>query len=97
MVMSVFMLSYALGPFVLSPCSEIWGRVNVIRFGNMIFIFFLAMCGWAQSKEQIIAFRFLAGLGGSATMGVSLQSCRLGFSALTGIDGQRHNRRLLAL
>ncbi|KAK9780211.1 putative Major facilitator superfamily transporter [Seiridium cardinale] len=70
MVMSIFMLTYALGPFILSPCSEIWGRTRIIRFGNILFILFTALCGWAQTKEQIIAFRFFAGIGGSATMGM---------------------------
>jgi MFS family permease len=73
MVLSIFLLAYALGPFVLSPCSEIWGRIRIIRLGNIVFIVFTALCGWAQSKEQITAFRFFAGLGGSATMGVCPQ------------------------
>lgn len=72
LVMSIFMITYAVGPFVLSPCSEVWGRRRIIRFGNLIFIVFTTLCGFAQSEAQIIAFRFLAGLGGSATMGVCL-------------------------
>ncbi|KAI0124087.1 major facilitator superfamily transporter [Xylariales sp. AK1849] len=70
MVLSIFLLTYAMGPFVLSPCSEIWGRTRVIRFGNILFILFTALCGFATSKEQLIAFRFMAGLGGSATLGM---------------------------
>ncbi|KAK6220748.1 hypothetical protein LQW54_001940 [Pestalotiopsis sp. IQ-011] len=70
LVMSIFMITYAVGPFVLSPCSEVWGRRRIIRFGNLIFIIFTTLCGFAQSEAQIIAFRFLAGLGGSATMGM---------------------------
>ncbi|KAK0616920.1 major facilitator superfamily transporter [Immersiella caudata] len=70
LVLSIFLLAYAIGPFVLSPCSEVWGRVPVIRFGNMIFILFTALCGAATSQSQITAFRFLAGLGGSASVGM---------------------------
>jgi len=70
LVLSIFLLAYAIGPFILSPCSEVWGRVPVIRFGNMVFILFTALCGAATSQSQITAFRFLAGLGGSATVGM---------------------------
>ncbi|KAH6652300.1 major facilitator superfamily transporter [Truncatella angustata] len=70
MVMSIFLLTYALGPFVLSPCSEVWGRTRIIKIGNIMFILSTALCGWAQSEAQILAFRFLAGIGGSATMGM---------------------------
>ncbi|KAK5654885.1 hypothetical protein OQA88_6923 [Cercophora sp. LCS_1] len=70
LVLSIFLLAYALGPFVLSPCSEVFGRMPVIRLGNTVFILFTTLCGFATSQTQIIAFRFLAGLGGSASVGM---------------------------
>ena len=70
LVLSIFLLAYAIGPFVMSPCSEVWGRVPVIRCGNTVFILFTSLCGIATSQGQIIAFRFLAGLGGSASVGM---------------------------
>ncbi|OCL03747.1 major facilitator superfamily transporter [Glonium stellatum] len=70
LVLSVFLLAYSFGPFILSPCSEIWGRKRVIHFGNLIFITFNTACGFASTKNEIIAFRFIAGLGGSATLGI---------------------------
>ncbi|OLN90000.1 putative transporter C1529.01-like protein 9, partial [Colletotrichum chlorophyti] len=70
LVLSIFLLTYALGPFILSPCSEIWGRVPIVRVGNVIFMVFTTLCGFAKSKEQIIAFRFMAGIGGSVTIGM---------------------------
>lgn len=70
LVLSIFLLAFALGPFVLSPCSEVWGRTAVIRFGNLVFILFTGLCGFAESQAQITAFRFLAGVGGSASVGM---------------------------
>lgn len=70
LVLSVFLLTYSFGPFVLSPCSEICGRKRVIHFGNLIFVLFNAACGFARTKNEIIAFRFIGGLGGSATLGI---------------------------
>ncbi|GME41685.1 mfs multidrug transporter [Neofusicoccum parvum] len=70
MVLSIFLLAYSFGPFVLSPCSEIWGRSRIIRTGNLLFVVFNTACGFAQSQAQITAFRFISGFGGSAMLGM---------------------------
>jgi MFS family permease len=74
LVLSIFLLAYAFGPFFLSPCSEIWGRKWIIQVGNMVFLLFNTACGFAGTQAQLISFRFLAGLGGSTTVGVSAQT-----------------------
>ena len=73
LVLSIFLLAYGIGPFVLSPCSELWGRVPVLRYGNALFVICTAACGFAQSQAQITAFRFLAGLGGASSVGVCIR------------------------
>ena len=71
LLMSIFLLAYAVGPFVLGPLSEIYGRVVVLQSANLVFLLFNTVCGWSASKEQMLAFRFLSGLGGSAPQAVS--------------------------
>jgi MFS family permease len=71
LVLSIFVLAYSFGPFVLSPSSEIWGRVRIIQVGNLVFIIFNTLCGFATTQAQLTAFRLIAGFGGSATLGVS--------------------------
>ncbi|QVM10791.1 hypothetical protein D8B26_005444 [Coccidioides posadasii str. Silveira] len=66
LVMSIFLLAYAIGPFLLGPLSEIYGRVVVLQTANMVYLIFNTLCGISRSKQQILAFRFLSGLGGSA-------------------------------
>ncbi|KAG7102127.1 Efflux pump vrtL like protein [Verticillium longisporum] len=66
LLMSIFLLAYAVGPFILGPLSEIYGRVVVLQSANMVFLLFNTVCGFSTSKEQMLAFRFLSGLGGSA-------------------------------
>ncbi|OJD19133.1 hypothetical protein AJ78_00919 [Emergomyces pasteurianus Ep9510] len=66
LVMSIFLLAFAAGPFVLGPLSEIFGRVVVLQLANLLFLVFNTACGFAQTKQQILVFRFLSGLGGSA-------------------------------
>jgi len=66
--LSIFVLAYAIGPMLLGPLSELYGRVKISQAANVFFLVFNTLCGFAQSKQQLMAFRFLAGLGGSAPL-----------------------------
>ncbi|TGO68147.1 hypothetical protein BOTNAR_0029g00150 [Botryotinia narcissicola] len=68
LVLSIFVLAYAIGPLFLGPLSEMFGRVIIVQVSNLVYLFFNLGCGLAQTKGQLIAFRFLAGLGGSAPL-----------------------------
>jgi MFS family permease len=74
LVMTIFLLGYAQGPFVLAPLSEIFGRVTVLQYANLIYLLFNTACGFAQTQNQMLAFRFLSGLGGAAPQAVCLLS-----------------------
>ncbi|KAG2137917.1 MFS polyamine transporter [Suillus clintonianus] len=63
---SIFVLAYVIGPFFASPMSEIYGRSRVLILGNLWFLAWNLGCGFARTEYQLLAFRFLAGLGGSA-------------------------------
>jgi MFS family permease len=52
-VVSAFVLGWAVGPLVLSPLSEIYGRRRVLDAPNI---------------ESLIIFRLLAGIGGSGCL-----------------------------
>lgn len=66
--LSIFVLAWAIGPFLLGPLSEIYGRVRILQFSNLIFLAWNIGCGFAQNNVEIILFRLLAGLGGSAQL-----------------------------
>ncbi|PYH92930.1 synaptic vesicle transporter [Aspergillus ellipticus CBS 707.79] len=70
LMLSAFVLAYAVGPLFLGPLSEIYGRVLVLQLANLIYLVFNIACGVCQSKGQMIAFRFLSGLGGSAPLAI---------------------------
>lgn len=72
LMMSIFLLRYAQGPFVLAPLSEVYGRVRVLQYANLIFLAFNTACGFATSYKQLLAFRFLSGIGGSAPQAVRI-------------------------
>lgn len=70
MSLSIFVLGYALGPLILSPLSEIFGRKWVLQAGNLFFLIFNLACSFASSTTQLIILRLLAGIGGSAPLGI---------------------------
>lgn len=76
LTLSIFVLAYAVGPLFLGPLSEMYGRVIILQVTNLLYLFFNLGCGLAQTKGQLIAFRFLAGLGGSAPL-VRVHDCSI--------------------
>lgn len=73
--MSIFLLAFAVGPFLWGPLSETFGRVRVMQGANLSFLLFNTVCGFARNKHQMMTSRFLSGLGGSAPQAVS--TCRM--------------------
>lgn len=86
LVMSIFLLAFAIGPFLWGPLSEVFGRVRVMQGANMIFLLFNTVCGFARNKHQMMAFRFLAGIGGSAPQAVS---CSIADMISAGLTSNR--------
>ncbi|KAI0019503.1 major facilitator superfamily domain-containing protein [Xylariomycetidae sp. FL0641] len=70
LVLSIFVLAYALGPLVWGPLSELYGRVIILQLANLIYLFFNLGCGLARTPAELIAFRFVSGFGGSAPLAI---------------------------
>ncbi|KAH8702168.1 synaptic vesicle transporter [Talaromyces proteolyticus] len=66
LIFSIFLLAFVVGPLFLAPLSEVYGRVIVLQLANVWFLIFNLVCGFAQNVSQMLAFRFLAGLGACA-------------------------------
>ncbi|TQW05984.1 MFS multidrug transporter [Cordyceps javanica] len=64
--MSAYLLATAFGPLVIGPLSEVYGRQVVLHGSGLWFLVWNVLCGFAHSKETLIAARFLAGFGASA-------------------------------
>ena len=99
-VLSVFVLAYAIGPLCFGPLSgtgpsarensssltlhtEIYGRVPVLQLANLGYLIFNIACGASRNKGEMIAFRFLSGLGGSAPLAVRRMWSRYATSMVT--------------
>lgn len=63
LIFSIFLLPFIFGPLFVAPMSEVYGRVIVLQLSNIFFLIWNLVCGFAQNEGQMIAFRFLSGLG----------------------------------
>ncbi|CAI7654373.1 unnamed protein product [Penicillium bialowiezense] len=68
--LSIFILAYAIGPIFFGPASELYGRVRLLQISNVWYLAWNLGCGFATTKGQLFAFRFLAGIGGSAPLAI---------------------------
>ncbi|EHA51706.1 hypothetical protein MGG_07595 [Pyricularia oryzae 70-15] len=65
---SIFVLGFACGSLILPPLSEMHGRVVVYHATNALFLLFTAACGLAPGESTLLAFRFLSGFAGVASI-----------------------------
>lgn len=67
-VVSIFLLGYVVGPLVIAPLSEMYGRCRLYHICNTLFLIFTIACAVAQTLPQLFVFRFFAGVAGSCPM-----------------------------
>lgn len=67
-VVSIFVLGFACGPLLLAPLSELYGRVIIYNITNVLFLCFTVLCAVSQNPLMLLAFRFLSGFVGVATI-----------------------------
>ncbi|KIM90654.1 hypothetical protein PILCRDRAFT_811100 [Piloderma croceum F 1598] len=70
MTLSIFLISFALGPLFIAPLSEMYGRTWVLHIANLVFLAFNLGCAFSPTTGSLIAFRFLAGWAGSAPIAI---------------------------
>jgi multidrug resistance protein len=67
-VVSVYLLGFAIGPLVIAPMSEMYGRMPIYNACNVLFIVFNIGCALSNSMGMLIAFRLLAGCAGASPL-----------------------------
>jgi multidrug resistance protein len=89
-VISSYVLGYAVGPLVVGPLSEIYGRVWLYHICNLLFVCFTCGCAVSHSLGVLAFMRFLAGWGGSSVF-------TLGPASIADVVLPEHRGPLLAL
>lgn len=71
MSVSIYALGLAVGPLIIAPLSEAYGRTILYHATAILFIIFSIACAVSTNLNMLIAFEFFQGCAGSApiTMG----------------------------
>ncbi len=70
-VISVYVIGYGLGPLVIAPLSEMYGRAPLYHVCSTLFVVFSAACAVAPNLAALVVFRLFAGLAGSCPLALS--------------------------
>ncbi|KAJ2919803.1 hypothetical protein MD484_g551, partial [Candolleomyces efflorescens] len=70
LTLSIFLISYALGPLLLSPLSEMYGRTWILHIGNFFNIAFNIGCAFSPNTACLLAMRFMTGFASSAPVAI---------------------------
>ena len=64
LTISIYVIGFCIGPLVLSPLSELYGRSPIYHGSNIFFLIFTVACAVSTSLPMFIVFRFFMGLAG---------------------------------
>jgi multidrug resistance protein len=64
-IVSIYILGYAIGPLVIAPMSEVYGRLPVYHVNNVLFVIWTMACALSPNVGALLVFRLFAGLAGS--------------------------------
>ncbi|KAJ5160145.1 uncharacterized protein N7482_007149 [Penicillium canariense] len=63
-VVSIYVIGFAVGPLVVAPMSELYGRAIVYHVTNVIFLGVTIGCALSRNVGMFLAFRFVSGCAG---------------------------------
>ncbi|KAL8365590.1 hypothetical protein RB595_004418 [Gaeumannomyces hyphopodioides] len=66
LIQGMQVLAAGIGPFFIAPMVEVYGRADVIRYSHLWHLIWNTACGFSTTGGQLLAFRFVGGLGASA-------------------------------
>jgi hypothetical protein len=70
--MSIYLLGFAVGPLIIAPWSEAYGRRPLWLGSQLFYIFWNTLCPVGDQLGLIVVGRFLSGVGGSGGPIVSI-------------------------
>lgn len=65
---SIYLLGFALGPLLVAPLSELYGRLILYHCCNVVFLGFTIGCALSTNLGMFLVFRFLTGCAGSGPL-----------------------------
>lgn len=62
LLVSIWELGEIVGPLIVAPLSELYGRRYIYHAGTILFIIFSAACALSTDIQSLVAFRFFNGM-----------------------------------
>jgi DHA1 family bicyclomycin/chloramphenicol resistance-like MFS transporter len=76
LMMSLFMVGFAVAPLFYGPASDRYGRKPIVVFACMLFVIAGIGCALAQSLPTLLMWRVVQGAGAGASMTIALAIIR---------------------
>src|ERR1700738_2334703 len=76
LMMSLFMLGFAIAPLFYGPATDRYGRKPVVVFACTLFIIAGVGCALARSLPTLLSWRVVQGAGAGASMTIALAIIR---------------------
>lgn len=71
LVLSIYVLAYAVGYLFWAPLSEVYGRKKILLIASLWFCIWNLICGFAENEATMTVGRLLSGAGAAAALAVS--------------------------
>lgn len=68
LVLSIYVLAYAVGHFLWAPLSEVYGRKPILQAANSWFCVWNLVCGFSRNEATITIGRFFSGAGAASSL-----------------------------
>nr|A0A2Z5XAK5.1 RecName: Full=MFS-type transporter phm3; AltName: Full=Phomasetin biosynthesis cluster protein 3 [Pyrenochaetopsis sp.]BBC43186.1 MFS transporter [Pyrenochaetopsis sp.] len=68
LTVSIYILGFVFGPFLLASLSELYGRLWLYHICNLIYLAFTVGCALSTNTAMFLAFRFICGCAASGPM-----------------------------
>nr|S4W288.1 RecName: Full=MFS transporter eqxG; AltName: Full=Equisetin biosynthesis protein G [Fusarium heterosporum]AGO86666.1 putative MFS transporter [Fusarium heterosporum] len=70
MTVSLYVLGFALGPLLLAPLSELYGRLVIYYGCNFVYVVFTIGCAFSTNVAMFLVFRIICGCAASGPMSI---------------------------
>lgn len=71
LVLSIYVLAYAVGYFLWAPLSEVYGRKSILHTANTWFCIWNLVCGFSKNEATITVARLLSGCGAASSLALA--------------------------
>ena len=65
LTLSAYMFGLGIGPLIIGPLSDRYGRLPILALGTTLFTFAAILCATTNDIELLMAYRFIQAVGGS--------------------------------